>query len=398
MRTGAISFRISLSEFSGALADLGVLLPLMLALISVNKINPVSAFAGIGLAYLVSAFTYRLPVPVQPLKSLAATAIALGLSARVIAAGAWWMTVIFLILALIGAAQWLEKLFPKPVLRGIQLGLGLILIQTAIGLVTKPAAPWDSRLTVNGLQLPWTWMISIGAGLILVIMLRFRKEWAALGVVALAVLLALVYFGFPRPVFLPPSTIFLPGLPAPTDFLAALWLLVIPQVPLSLANSVYATSDAARQYFPGRADRVTPRRLFTTMGANNLFAALIGGVPVCHGCGGLTAHYRLGARTGGAPLMLGVIFLTIGVFGSTILLPLLKLIPLSALGVLLIYVGIQHTFLARDLRGLGEWVPALMVAAASVYTHSLAVGFALGAAAYFAVQGSAMLYRKLVQV
>jgi len=88
-------FRFTLSELSGALADLGVLLPLTLALITLNGINATSAFMVIGLAYVLNAFAYRLPIPVQPLKSLAATASALGLSSGVVNAGAWWMAIIF---------------------------------------------------------------------------------------------------------------------------------------------------------------------------------------------------------------------------------------------------------------------------------------------------------------
>ena len=121
------------------------------------------------------------------------------------------------------------------------------------------------------------------------------------------------------------------------------------------------------------------------MGLSNVAAALFGGVPVCHGCGGLTAHYRLGARTGGAPLMLGVFFLLFGLLGGQSLLPLLQLLPLAILGVLLAYVGVQHGLLARDLKGWREWLPALTVAVVGFLTRNLALGFAAGAALYFAI-------------
>ena len=152
----------------------------------------------------------------------------------------------------------------------------------------------------------------------------------------------------------------------------------MPQIPLSLANSVAATADAARQYFGEDARTVTPRRLVTTMGVMNLAAALVAGLPLCHGSGGLTAHYRLGARTAGAPIMLGVVFVAMGLLGGTTLIPVLRLIPHGALGVLLAYVGIQHVFLARDVRGARAWAIVSIVALVAAVTQNLAFGFAAG--------------------
>lgn len=365
-------FRFSLAELSGALADLGVLLPLTLALITLNGINPTSVLVVIGFAYLMSAFAYRLPIPVQPLKSLAATALALGLSASVVNAGAWWMAAIFLGLALTNAPRLIVRLFPKPVVRGIQLGLGLLLLRSALALFQ----PLDA----------WLWL---GAGMVLVLLLCIRPHWAALGVVVFGLAVAILRIGWPQFALTPSlPTLTLPSL---ADFGPAFWLLALPQIPLSLANSVYATTDAAQHYFGTRAAHVSPRRLLTTLGLANVVAALFGGVPVCHGSGGLTAHYRLGARTGGAPLMLGVAFLLLGLLGGTTLLPLLKLIPFPALGVLLAYVGVQHGLLAKDLSGWQEWLPALAVAMTAWFSRNLALGFAVGAGLHFAWRGLSLL-------
>ena len=262
-----LGFRFSLAELSGALADLGVLLPLTLALVTLNGVNASSAFVVIGFAYLVNAFAYRLPIPVQPLKSLVATALALGLSPSVVNAGAWWMAAIFLFLAATNAARLIQRLFPKPVVRGIQLGLALLLLRAAWTLFQ----PIDAWLTV-------------GLVLILGFFLLFRREWAAFAVIAFGLAVAMVQTGIPNLSI----TLSLPApeLPHLTDFGPALWLLALPQVPLSLANSIYSTADAARQYFGDQAAQVTPRRLLSTMGMANLAAALFGGVPVCHGCGG----------------------------------------------------------------------------------------------------------------
>lgn len=363
-------FRFRLAELSGALADLGVLLPLTLALVTLNGINATSAFVVIGLAYLLNAFAYRLPIPVQPLKSLAATALALGLSPGMINAGAWWMAIIFLGLATTDAVRFIGQLFPRPLVRGIQLGLGALLLRSAWTLWQ----PSNHSGQIDG------WLVGSGL-LILGAFLMARRDWAALGIIGCGVALTFVRTGFPA-LALSPS-LPTPKLPAFSDLGPALWLLALPQIPLSLANSVFATEDAARQYFGPSAVHVTSRRLLTTMGLSNIAAALVGGVPVCHGCGGLTAHYRLGARTGGAPLMLGAFFLLLGLLGGKTLLPVLQLIPLPFLGVLLAYVGVQHGLLARDLSGWGEWLPALTVAVIAWFTRNLATGFAAGAVIHF---------------
>ncbi len=110
--------------------------------------------------------------------------------------------------------------------------------------------------------------------------------------------------------------------------------------------------------------------------------ALIGGVPLCHGCGGLTAHYRLGARTGGAPLMLGGLFLLLGLFGGGVSMNIFRLIPFPVLGVLLAYVGFQHMLLAHDLRGWRAWLTALLVLTLAIWTGNLAIGFVSAAVFY----------------
>ena len=371
------SFRFDISEISGSLADLGVMLPLVVALITLNGVNATSAFFVIGLAYFINAFAYRLPVPVQPLKALAATALALNLSSPTITAAAWLVAAIFLLLSFTGAVRWLAGLFPTAVVRGIQLGLGLLLLRSAWGLLSVPGEGWAVALSLGQISLPLPWLAAIGAGGFLLLGLWLRQSWAGLLVIVFGCLLGLVTFGFPQTTlgFTWPT----PVMPRIADFWPALWLLVIPQIPLSLANSVFATTDAAQRYF-GRdgASLVSPRRLLLTMGLANVTAALFGGVPVCHGSGGLTAHVRLGARTGGAMIIIGTLFLLLGLLGGSSILSLLGLIPFAALGVLLAYVGIQHMWLAADLRGLQAWCVALLVALVAWFTQNLAWGFIFG--------------------
>ncbi|MBS1250191.1 MAG: hypothetical protein MAG431_01781 [Chloroflexi bacterium] len=376
------SFVFSLSEFSGALADLGVMLPLILALISLNGMDATAVFVGIGIAYILVALIYRLPIPVQPLKSVSALSLALGLSPVMIVTGAIWNAATFLGMGFARLDRWVEKAFPKPVVRGIQLGLAWLLFKSAWKLVSQPSSPWQGSLTFSNQTIAWVWILISGAAIFLFVFLVWKRDFAALGLVVFGVGISTFHLG------LPPLTLkltlpkFLPLIPTWDQLRRGLILLAIPQIPLSLGNSIYATADAARTYFGEKADHVTERKLMLTMGTIDGAIALIGGMPLCHGCGGLTAHYRLGARTGGAPLMLGSMFLALGLLGGEASMQIFSLIPFPVLGVLLAYVGFQHMLLARDLKGLIEWFTALLVLILAIATSNLGIGFLCGAVVY----------------
>lgn len=377
------SFHFSLAEFSGALADLGVMLPLVLALISLNRMNATAAFVGIGLAYIFTALVYRLPVPVQPLKSVSALALALGLPPVLIVTGAIWNTVTFLGMRLVGADRWVKKAFPKPIVRGIQMGLAYLLFKSAWKLVTEANPGWEGSFSAITVMVPWNVLLLFGAGAVLLIFLKWRRDWAALGVFTFGVGISSLHLGLPDLSLKLSFPSLFPWIPNWDQLWGGLWLLALPQIPLSLGNSIYATADAARQYFGKRANHVTERRLMLTMGVNDLVAAMIGGIPVCHGCGGVTAHYRMGARSGGAPLMIGAVFLLLGLLGGEAAMHVLSLIPFPVLGVLLAYVGWQHLLLARDLHGVREWVVASIVIVLAILTSNLAIGFLTAAGAFY---------------
>jgi hypothetical protein len=381
-QTTTSSFAFSLSEFSGALADLGVMLPLILALIALNGMDATSVFVGVGIAYVLVALVYRLPIPVQPLKSVSAIALAMGLAPAIIVTGAIWNALAFLGMGLAGIDRWVQKAFPKPVVRGIQLGLAWLLFKSAWSLALKTPVGWRDDLILNGQTFAWIWVLLGGATLFLVVFLLWKRDLAALGVVFFGVGISTFHLGLP-----PLSLQFtlpklLPFIPTWGQLWQGLILLALPQIPLSLGNSIYATVDAARQYFGEKAAHVTERKLMLTMGVTDAMTALIGGVPLCHGCGGLTAHYRFGARTGGAPLMLGGIFLALGLLGGSASMQVFGLIPFPVLGVLLAYVGFQHMLLAQDLRGARAWLTALLVPALTFWTNNLAIGF-VGAAVFY---------------
>jgi MFS superfamily sulfate permease-like transporter len=146
------------------------------------------------------------------------------------------------------------------------------------------------------------------------------------------------------------------------------------QIPLSVTNAVMATAATIRDYFPEKA--VSERKLMANMGIMNLVASFFGGMPMCHGAGGLAAQYYFGARTGGTPVMEGLIEVAIGLFLSRSIADVMMAFPMALVGGMLLLVGIQLSAPAFSLRGWGLGL-ALITAAVSVFTN-IGVGFLAG--------------------
>lgn len=381
MRIG--SFRFNLQEFGGAIADLGTLLPLMVALILINGLNATLVLLLVGLFYILSGLYFRIPMPVQPLKAVAAIAIAFGLSASVIGAAGLIMGLILLILSLTNLISVVVRLFPKAVVRGIQLSIGLILLRRGIELAfSEQTFITETSGSVNLGLFPIGIALGISAMLIFILFkfVFFKRSQR------FPPSLALVTFGLGAGVVLGPIpginnfSFSLPSttLPSATDFWIALTVLVVPQLPLTLGNAVVGTWDTARTYFKDKARRVSPRALTTSMALGNMAAGLVGAMPMCHGSGGLTAHYKLGARTGAASLMIGGLLLTAGILLGNNATSFLSLIPLSVLGVMLAIVGIYHAFLVRDIKARSQLVVTGTVAIVTIVMGNLAFGFGAG--------------------
>ncbi|HXG77654.1 MAG TPA: putative sulfate/molybdate transporter, partial [Gaiellaceae bacterium] len=282
-------------ELSGAVADVGVLVPIAVALIVSNGLSPTAVLLPAGLLYVAVGVLYRLPVAVQPLKALGAIAIAKGLGADEIAAAALLMGVVFVVLGATGLVDRAARAFPRPLIRGVQLTVGLLFLKVAWGLVEHPPRTFAEH------ALPAAWSVALGAAVVVTALL-LRRRPVALVLVALGAVVATLEAG--SSVSLGPSALEPPSLSAAT-FWTAFVVLVIPQLPLTFANSCLAPADAARVYFGERARRLTPGRLALSLGSANLLAGGLAGMPVCHGAGGMTAHYAFGARTGRAPLAIG---------------------------------------------------------------------------------------------
>lgn len=364
--------RFDRRELAGAVADVGVLVPIAVALIVGNGLSPTAVLLPPALLYLANAWLYGLPLPAQPLKAFGAIAIAEGLGADEIAAGALLIGGLFLVAGRLGLLDRAARAFPRALIRGVQLTVGLLFLKISWGLVADPPIAFAEH------AIPPAWAVGLALGTV-VFALAFKRQGAALALVTVGGVVAVVLAA--GDVSLGPSPVSLPSIGLDTLALA-FTVLVLPQAPLSFANSVLAASDAARVYFGERGERVRPRGLATTYGLANLFAGGISGMPVCHGAGGLTAHVSFGARTGGAPLAMGTALLVLALGLGSGLAALLTAFPLPILAALLATAGVLHIGLLRDLDGARNWALALTVGSIG-FAVDLALGLVVGLALWW---------------
>jgi sulfate permease, SulP family len=356
--------RPTAGDVSGAVADLGIFVPLSAALVLVNGLEVGSVLVLAGLLVLGAGIAFRIPFPVQPLKALTALAVAQELAPEVIHAAGLQIGLLLVLLTVTGMADRLSRVFTKPVIRSLQFGVGSLLLVSAYRLVRDPPVVFDRTPSP-------AWGLVLAATTLALVGIAAHKRWYGLTV---AVLLAgtIVAWFATRPQ-LGEVRLHLPemGIPPLDVFGTAFVLLVIPQLPLTYGNAVVGVSDLAREQFGRAARRVTPGRVALTCGIGNVAAALAGGMPMCHGSSGLSAHVRLGARHAAMNIMLGTAFVTLGLVFSNQVLTLFGLLPVWALAGFLAYAGIRHAMLVLDLRG-GRLVVAIGAGLVGIVTGNLA--------------------------
>jgi sulfate permease, SulP family len=371
------SIRFDRRELAGGFGDAGLFIPIAVALITLNGLNATAVFAGAGLVYVATALYFRVPVPVQPLKAFGAAAIALGLSAEVIAAGALLMGTAMLLLSWTGLADWLARRFPLVLIRGIQASVALLLAKAAVELAEK--GNWEGLPAIAPAA---SLCLAVAACGFLFLTRRGATVPGTLVVLGCGAAVGVVVGGLPDVGVGPQAISF--SLPDQGSFGTALTALVIAQIPLTFGNSVVATADAERNYFGAAARRVRPGRLAASIGAANLAAGCTAGLPVCHGAGGVTAHVKLGARTAGATLAVGGVYLGLGLlFGASLPAALSVLAP-GALAGMLLFVAIEHGLLAAQLDQLDDRVLAAGVGLVTLLSGNLAIGVGAGAAVLIA--------------
>jgi SulP family sulfate permease len=389
-------YKFNRLEFAGSLGDLGTLLPLGIGMIMINGLNPGGVFFAVGIFYLFSGLYYGITVPVQPMKVIGAYAIAMGLSASQVVASGALIGLFLLIIGGTGAVTFIGKYTPKAVIRGVQLSTGTLLVTQGVKFmvgtskfqVLREAA--EPYLSVQSLgPVPIGIVIGIAGGVLTLLLLDNKRFPAGLLVVLGGLVLGLIlgtHEGFDRfrlGIYIPKILPY--GMPSSIDFTFALLVLVLPQIPMTLGNAVIANVDLSREYFETDSKRATYRALCISQGLANFLSFSVGGMPMCHGAGGLAAHYRFGARTAGSNLMIGLIFVILGLFLGTHSLAVVYLLPMSVLGVLLIFAGTQLALTIIDLKDRKGLFVALVMLGITLASN-LAVGFLVGVALSYALK------------
>ncbi|WP_100639178.1 putative sulfate/molybdate transporter [Marinobacter salexigens] len=304
-------------DASGALGDLGTLIPLGLGVIGLAGLAPVPVLLGFAIFYIATGLYYRLPIPVQPMKAVAALLLTTQVSSQSLVAGGVLIGAILLILGLTGWINGAARLIPRSVLSGLQLGLGLMLAYMSFGLMATSLPLGVVTLALLGITL------------------KFFPHWPA-ALIGLIAAVALGAFMGAEGLTLPEASFavfFLPELPELGDWQQGLSTLVLPQLALTLTNAIVLTALVAGDYFGEQSRHVTPARLSVSTGLANLILVPLGALPMCHGAGGVAAHHRFGARTGTAPVLLGTGLLFIALMPGG--LSMIAAIPMAGLGALL---------------------------------------------------------------
>jgi MFS superfamily sulfate permease-like transporter len=360
--------RFNRGEIAGSLGDLGTFLPLLVGMAAQNGLDFAAALFFAGLFNVITGLAFSIPMAVQPMKAIAAVALTEGLtSAQIVAAGAS-VSLVVLVLGLTGLIDWLNRVVPKSVVRGLQLALGLSLLMKGMQMVaeTKQWLAPDGLLT--GLL-----------ALLLVLLLFFsRRVPAALALFGVGLVIAVwthpgvlgsIGFRLTLPSWKPPAW---------NDFVTSFPKAALPQIPLTTLNSVIAVCALSADLFPDR--KAGPRKVATSVGLMNLVACWFGGMPMCHGAGGLAGQYRFGARTNGSILFLGIVKMVLAVALGASLMSLCRAFPASVLGVMLAFSGMELALVCRDQTRKTDNFNMLLTAAACTALNNIALGFALGLA------------------
>jgi MFS superfamily sulfate permease-like transporter len=358
------SFEFNLRELAGSMGDYGTLFPLAIGYIAVCGLNPAGFLVMMGIANIATGLLYRLPMPIEPMKVLAVVAIAQQWTPSMVYASGFGMGIVWTVFAAIGVMKWIAKVTPEPVIRGIQVALGGILAIEAIKMISS-----------------W-WILGIVSILIGLVLGKNRYAPAAIVLIALGVIIMLIKKQFnliesPR-LTLPTITGFRPVEVWQTFLQAG-----FAQIPLTATNAVIATSALIKSYWPERP--VSESRLSLNMGVMNLILPFFGGMPLCHGAGGLAGQYYFGARTGGANIIEGLIEIAMGLFLAGSIAGLFSVFPVAIIGAMMFLVGVELVKFAKGIHWDKDIIPFGITLIVSFFTN-MAYGFLSGFVAYYLIR------------
>jgi SulP family sulfate permease len=355
------SFEFNLRELAGSMGDFGTLFPLAIGYIAVCGLTPAGLLVMMGVANIATGLIYKLPMPIEPMKVLAVVAIAQHWSPSLVYASGFAMGLIWLLFAVTGVIDRIVKITPQSIIRGIQVALGVLLAFQAL------------KLVATG------WVLGIIAILVVLVLRQNRYAPAAIVLMLLGVVIMLVkgeFGGVASPSFsLPPLTGFQLG-----EIWQGLLRAGFAQIPLTATNAVIATAALIVTYWPDKP--VVERRLALNTGIMNLISPFFGGMPLCHGAGGLAAQYYFGARTGGANIMEGLMEVAMGLFLATSIAGLFAFFPMAIIGAMLFMVGIELILFAKDVRLDMEVIPLAATVIVALVSN-MAFGFLAGLAAHY---------------
>ncbi len=354
-----------LGEMSGAVADFGIFLPLVIGVLAVRGFEGTGVLTGFGLFALAVALVYRRPIPIQPMKAVAALIIIGAVTPAQAMASGLIIGGVLVVLAVTGIITRIARLVPNSVIMGVQLGVG-------------------AQLALLGFQHVSDEPLFGGAALALLLLL-FLTPYRHLGSLVVVVTAAAAFLmtgGTGFAVTGPGLHFPLPAFPTVADFQAALTTTALPQLALTLSNAVLATSAIAAEYFPDDAkERTSPRRLALSTGILNVVLAPFGALPMCHGSGGLIAQYRFGARTWVAPALFGLFCLTLGIGFGPQARDVLMLVPVGAVGAILAVAGAEMALNRRILGVKPSCRVVILLTGVVCVGVNMAVGLAVGLAA-----------------
>lgn len=323
-------------ELSGSFGDIGTDFPLIVAMILAADLHAPSILIMFGLMQILTGLVYKMPMPAQPLKAMATLVIAQQLSGDLLFGAGLAIGGVMLLLSLSGTLDWLGRIIPKVVIRGLQFGLGMTLALLAL----KEYIPADSA---NG------YFLALVSFVIVMGLMGHKKYPAAIVVILLGLGYAIFFkvnytdlyqvAGFNLPQWKVPSS---------ENILKGFLLLALPQIPLSLGNSVLATKQVAQDLFPQRKP-LTIKKIGLTYSLMNLVNPFFSGIPTCHGSGGMVGHYAFGGRTGGSVVLYGFFFVILGMFFGEKFQTIIQVFPLPVLGVILLFESLALMLLIRDV-------------------------------------------------
>ena len=324
-------------NFAACFADLGIILPLVLAMTITAGMNTGLVLMGLGVFALASGLIYRRPVPAQPMKVVAALTIVGQMDQQAVMATGILIGITVLVLGITGWAGQLKKLVSSTIMLGIQTALAVILLITAIPFIKETVIPAIALL-------------------IIFVLLKNTRAHPVAFIAILAASLS-IYWQTPQTTSdAPILELVIPVLswPALDSMLTAFNVAFFPQLALTLTNALFLTAVIAHDYYPNDKPPINENRLALSTGGLNLLLAPFGAIPMCHGASGLVAYHAAGGRSGMPLIVLGLVFLILGLMTGPAASYYLSLLPKPVFGILLLITA-TYMLAPKKLVNLSPW-------------------------------------------